>query len=105
MKKIQSSFKTKTTNMVNIAKEKFVSSFDFGKIKSQELKDKIKLKIRKRAILSTKARLIENHKTFDDYSDEELEIIISDEEAKIMDDFKSKSLIATLAILGLDFLV
>jgi hypothetical protein len=105
MKKIESKFKTKTTNIFNIAKEKFTKSFDVGKIKSQELKDKIKLKIRKRAILATKARLIENHKTFDDYADDELEIIIADEEAKIMDDLKSKTLIATLAILGLDFLV
>ena len=105
MKKIESEFKSKTHIIFNIAKEKFTKGFDFGKIKSNELKDKVKLKIRKRAILATKARLIENHKTFDDYSDDELEIIIADEEAKIYDDLKSKSLIASLAILGLDFLV
>jgi hypothetical protein len=105
MKKLKSSFQTKSTNIFNIAKEKFAKSFDMGKIKSEELKDKVKLKIRKRAILATKARLIENHKTFDDYTDTELEIIIADEEAKIHDNLKGKTLVVALAVLGLDFLI
>ena len=36
---------------------------------------------------------------------EELEIIIADEERKIIDNLKTKSFIAVLAVLGLDFLV
>lgn len=79
--------------------------FDYPALKSKELKDAVKTKIREKAILSTKARLAEQHKTFDDYTDEELEIIIADEESKIKDDLKTKSLIGALAILGLDFLV
>ena len=61
--------------------------------KSVQLKELISLKIREKAIIiSTKARLVENHKTFDDFTDEELEIIIADEERKIIDDLKTKSL-------------
>lgn len=97
--------KEKSTDMVNITKEKFTKSFDYAKIKSQSVKDKVAFKIREKAILATKARLAENHKTFEDFSDEELEIIISDEERKIKDDLKTKSLVAALAILGLDFLI
>ena len=80
-------------------------AFDYPKIKSQQLRDAINLKIREKAILSTKARLIENHKTFDDFSDEDLEIIIADEERKIIDDLKTKSLVVALAALGLNFFV
>lgn len=86
-------------------KEQVKKGFNLAKIKSNALKDKVKFKIREKAILATKARLAENHKTFEDFSDEELEIIILDEERKIIDDLKTKSLIGALAILGLDFLV
>jgi len=97
--------KEKSADILNLTKEKFTKSFDFAKIKSQTVKDKVSFKIREKAILATKARLAENHKTFEDFSDEELEIIIADEERKIKDDLKTKSLVAALAILGLDFLV
>ncbi len=65
-------------------------------------KELIETKIREKAVLATKARLMEHHKTFDDYSDEELEVIIADEERKIIDDLKTKSLIVALAALGLN---
>ena len=55
--------------------------------------------------MQTKARLVENHKSFDDYTDEQLEIIIADEERKIVDDLKTKSLVVALAALGLNFFV
>lgn len=97
--------KEKSADALNLTKEKFTKSFDFAKIKSQTIKDKVSFKIREKAILATKARLAENHKTFEDFSDEELEIIISDEERKIKDDLKTKSLVVALALLGLDFLV
>lgn len=90
---------------MNLTKEQFLKGFDFARIKSQNIKEKIQVKIREKAILSTKARLAENHKSFDDFSDEELEIIIADEERKIIDDLKTKSLVAALAVLGLDFLI
>lgn len=105
MKSTISQIKQKSENIINLTKEQFTKAFNISKIKSQNIKDKINFKIREKAVLSTKARLAQNHKTFDDYCDEELEIIISDEERKIIDDLKTKSLVAALAVLGLDFLV
>jgi len=102
---IKNRIKENSSKLINIASENVTKAFDYPAIKSKELKDGIKNKIREKAILSTKARLAEHHKTFDDYTDEELEIIISDEEIKIKDDLKTKSLVGALAILGLDFLV
>jgi len=100
-----SKLREKSVEMLNLTKEQFNKGFDFAKIKSDAVKEKINLKIREKAILATKARLVENHKSFDDFSDEELEVIIADEERKIIDDLKTKSLVASLAILGLDFLI
>jgi len=97
--------KEKSTDMINLTKEQFNKGFNLAKIKSDGIKDKINFKIREKAILATKARLAENHKSFDDFSDEELDVIIADEERKIIDDLKTKSLVAALAILGLDFLI
>lgn len=102
---IKNKLKENSSRLLNIASENVTKAFDYPSIKSKELKNGIKLKIREKAILSTKARLAENHKTFDDYSDEELEVIIANEESKIKDDLKTKSLVAALAILGLDFLI
>ena len=82
----------------DIVKSKSKELFDYPKIKSN-------LKIREKAIIATKARLVENHKTFDDFSDEDLEIIIADEERKIVDDLKTKSLVVALAALGINFFV
>jgi len=100
-----SKIKEKSAEMINLTKEQFNKGFDFAKIKSDKVKEKISFKIREKAVLSTKARLAENHKTFEDFTDEELDVIIGDEERKIIDDLKTKSLVAALAILGLDFLI
>ena len=102
---IKDKLKENSNKLINLASENATKAFDYPKIKSQQLKDAINLKIREKAILSTKARLIENHKTFDDFSDEDLEIIIADEERKIIDDLKTKSLVVALAALGLNFFV
>ncbi|PLY07797.1 MAG: hypothetical protein C0625_04320 [Arcobacter sp.] len=102
---IKDRIKENSNKLINIASENVTKTFNYPAIKSKELKDSIKRKIREKAILSTKARLAEHHKTFDDYTDDELEIIISDEERKIKDDLKTKSLVAALAILGLDFFI
>ena len=90
---------------INITKERFNKTFDYAQIKSQSLKDKIDYKIQERAVLNLKAELIIHHKTFDDYSDEELEILISREKQKIVDSLKTKTLVATLAFLGLNFFI
>ncbi|MAD41382.1 MAG: hypothetical protein CL623_03220 [Arcobacter sp.] len=92
-------------SLKQIIKENANKAFDYPKLKSQKLKDAVNSKIREKAVLATKARLVENHKTFDDYSDEQLEVIIADEERKIIDDLKTKSLVVALAALGLNFFV
>ena len=92
-------------NIKELIKANANKVFDYPKIKSQKLKDAISAKIREKAVLSTKARLMENHKTFDDYTDEQLEVIIEDEERKIVDDLKTKSLVVALAALGLNIFV
>ena len=102
---IKEKLKENSNKLINLASENATKAFDYPKIKSQKLKEVINLKIREKAILATKARLIENHKTFDDYTDDELEIIIADEERKIVDDLKTKSLVVALAALGLNFFV
>jgi hypothetical protein len=102
---IKDILKEKSSKLINLTGENVSKAFDYPKIKSLQLKEKINSKIRENAILSTKARLAENHKTFDDYTDEELEIIIGDEERKIIDDLKTKSLVVALASLGLNFFV
>lgn len=102
---IKNKLKEKTNKLYDIASENATKAFDYPKIKSEKLKEAVNFKIREKAILSTKARLIENHKSFDDYSDDELEIIIADEERKIVEDLKTKSLALALAALGLNFFV
>jgi hypothetical protein len=103
--KLREKLKEKTSKLYDIASENTTKAFDYPKIKSEKLKEAINLKIREKAILSTKARLVENHKTFDDYTDDELEIIIADEERKVIDELKTKSLVVALAALGLNFFV
>lgn len=97
--------KNKTNNVVNLTKEQFTKSFDFAKIQSDKVKDTIDEKIQEKAVLNLKAELVMRQKSFDDYSDEEIEIMLSNEKRKIIDGLKTKSLVAALAILGLDFLV
>src|SRR5574344_1383723 len=102
---IKDILKEKSKEIVNIASEVSTQVFDYPKINSNQLKNLINLKIREKAIIATKARLVENHKTLDDFTDEDLERIIADEERKIIDDLKTKSLAVALAALGINFFV
>ena len=103
--KLTTKLKEKTQNVFNLTKEQFSKTFDFAKIQNAKLKSAVNDKIQERAILNLKAELVMRHKTFDDYTDEELEIMISSEKRKIKDDLKTKSLVGALALLGLDFLI
>lgn len=103
--KLVTKLKDKTQSAFNLTKEQVNKSFDFAKIQSEKLKSSIDQKIQEKAILNLKAELVLRHKSFDDYSDEELEVLIASEKRKIMDDLKTKSLVGALAILGLDFLI
>jgi hypothetical protein len=68
--------------------------------KSQE---KFYARLREKALLRTRARLIESSVDIDKLSDEELEVIIADEEDKLIGEYKSKGLIALLALLGISW--
>lgn len=65
------------------------------------LQRKVAEKIRLRAIQATKARLAIHHHQLEDYTAEELEIIVEEEERKILEDLKTKSLLAVLGLLGI----
>ena len=66
-------------------------------------REKFYLRLRQKALLRTRARLVENRVDIDALSDEELEVIIADEEDKLIGEYKSKGLIALLALLGISW--
>ena len=78
----------------------FISRFTYKPIRK-----KIAKKIRINAIENTKARLAIHHQKLDDYNDEELEIIVADEERKIVDSLKTKSIFVILSLLGINIFV
>lgn len=71
---------------------------------NDKLKEQVDLAIQERAVLALKSELTMRHKSFDDYNDEELEIMLSEEKRKIKDDLKTKSLFAVLALLGISLI-
>ena len=77
----------------------------YEKVKNlpERSKEKFYLKLREKAILRTRARLVENRVDIESLSDEELEIIIADEEDKLVGEYKTKGLIALLALLGISW--
>ncbi len=70
---------------------------------SARIKRKINDAIEKRVETRVKARLAENRLSLKDFTPEELAIIYEDEKIKLMDDLKSKGVIAILAALGISF--
>ncbi len=68
-----------------------------------DIKKKIDIRLRQKAILRARARLIENGVDIKDLSDEELEIIIKDEEDKLKDEYKTKGIFALLVMLGISW--
>ena len=77
----------------------------YKKIKSlpASMQERVRLKIRDKALLRTRARLIESGVDINKLSDEDLEVIIADEEDKLIGEYKSKGLLALLAMLGLSW--
>ena len=66
----------------------------------EDTREKIRLKIRARAIENTKVTIILAQKDINTFSEEDLEIIIADEERKIIDKMKSMSVMGVLAFFG-----
>ena len=69
----------------------------------RKTQEKFYARVREKALLRTRARLIESAVDIDKLSDEELEVIIADEEDKLIGEYKSKGLIALLALLGISW--
>ncbi len=60
--------------------------------------------IREKAIKRAETRIILAGRTPQDFSPEDLEIVVQEEEDKLKSDIKEKGLLAVLALLGLSWL-
>lgn len=63
--------------------------------------DKYQSKIRERAITQAKARIALSEKKLEDFTADELEIIVKDEEDKVRRSLKQSAVVALLITLGL----
>lgn len=66
-----------------------------------QLTDKVKQKIRDKAISRAKTRIVLAGKTPQDFNEEQLEIIVKEEEDKIKGSAKEKGILVLLSLLGL----
>ena len=58
-------------------------------------------RIRERAITQAKARIALSERDFDDFTEDELEIVVQDEEEKVRRGIKQSAVVALLITLGL----
>lgn len=65
---------------------------------------KYKKIIREKAISRAKTRIIIAGRTPEEFTQEDLEVVVQEEENKIKSDIKSKGLLAVLALLGVSWL-
>ncbi len=63
--------------------------------------DKYRSKIREKAITQAKARIALSNKRLEDFTEEELEIVVRDEEDKVKSTLKQSGVVALLITLGL----
>ena len=78
---------------------------DLIKKAPQAVKDKYKMKIREKAIERVKEKIIEHEKKIDDYSDEEMESMIAEEQGRLNDDVRQGILTTLLVAAGIDILL
>ena len=74
---------------------------DWSKNKKEELIAKFDDKVREEAIRRTKSKIALQGKSSKYYSEDQLEILVADEEVAYKRELKDKSLLALLAIFGL----
>jgi len=65
---------------------------------------KIKRHIRNLAIQKTESRIILAKRSIEEFSDDELEILVKEEEDKIKSDYKFKSLLTVMTLLGISII-
>ena len=78
---------------------------DLLKKAPQAVKDKYKMKIREKAIERVKEKIIEHEKKIDDYSDDEMEAMIAEEQGRLNDDVRQGILTTLLVAAGIDILL
>lgn len=71
----------------------------------QAVKDKYKIKIREKAIERVKEKIIKHEKKIDDYSDDDMEAMIAEEQGRLNDDVKQGILTTLLVAAGIDILL
>ena len=69
--------------------------------KKDNLLNKYRSVIRKKAIEQAKVEIIRAGKPIDDYTDEQLEVIVRDQEEKIKQKYRKYPLIVLLIVLGI----
>ena len=67
----------------------------------ESVQGKYRSKIRERAITQAKARIALSEKKFQDFTQDELEIVVRDEEDKVKRSLKQSAVVALLITLGL----
>ena len=66
-----------------------------------KLKDKTRQAIRDKAIENAQVRILLCERALEDFSEDELEMIVAEEERKIHAGIKDKGMLAVLAVLGI----
>ena len=69
----------------------------------KKIRFKARERLREKALSRAHARLVISGVDIDALSDDDLEVIIADEEDKLIGEYKSKGLIALLALLGISW--
>ena len=72
------------------------------KEKKRDLTNKLKLHIRKKAMKQFEDKLVLLQKKISDYTKDELESFVAKEEKDIIKSYKTKSIAALLALLGIN---
>ena len=67
------------------------------------LNQKVKSAIREKAISRARTRIVLAQQVPEDFTPEQLEVIVQEEEAQIYSDIKEKGLLAVLAVFGFSF--
>jgi hypothetical protein len=68
------------------------------------LSKKVRLKIREKAFSNTQSRVIASGGNIDKLSSDDLEVLVKEEEDKLISGYKDKGLMFLLALVGLDIL-
>lgn len=66
------------------------------------IRGRVRSAIRERAISNAKVRILLSERRLEDFSEDELEIVVAEEERKLYSAVKEKGLLAVLALLGIN---